>query len=191
MELVIETAGERQEVEDALQIITDTWREVGVKLIMRPLDRDILRNRVFAGSTMASVWYGWDNGLPTPETSPDRLAPRHQEFLAWPKWGQFFQTAGTAGERPDMEPARQLMTLAAAWEHATSRKEKHAIWKDMLQIHADNVFAIGVLARAPQPVVVADRLRNVPENGLWAWDPGAHFGVHRMDEFFFARGVGG
>ncbi|WP_333696989.1 ABC transporter substrate-binding protein, partial [Phaeobacter italicus] len=64
MELVVETAGERQEVENALQIISDDWRDVGVKLVMRPLDRDILRNRVFSGTTMASVWYGWDNGLP-------------------------------------------------------------------------------------------------------------------------------
>ena len=54
MELVVETAGERQEVENALQIITDDWRDVGVKLIMRPLDRDILRNRVFSGHGRAS-----------------------------------------------------------------------------------------------------------------------------------------
>ena len=49
MEFVIETAGERQEVENALAIITDTWREIGIKLVMRPLDRAILRNRVYAG----------------------------------------------------------------------------------------------------------------------------------------------
>ena len=48
-------------------------------------------------------------------------------------------------------------------------------------------FAIGILGEAPQPVVVSDRLRNVPENGKWAWDPGAHFGIHRMDEFWFAE----
>jgi peptide/nickel transport system substrate-binding protein len=26
----------------------------------------------------------------------------------------------------------------------------------------------------------------VPQKAIWAWDPGAHMGVHRMDEFFFA-----
>ena len=30
MEFVIETAGERQEVENALAIITDTWRDLGI-----------------------------------------------------------------------------------------------------------------------------------------------------------------
>jgi len=64
MEFVIETAGERSEEENALAIIADTWRDLGIRLIMRPLDRDILRNRIYAGRTMASVWFGWDNGLP-------------------------------------------------------------------------------------------------------------------------------
>jgi len=26
---------------------------------------------------------------------------------------------------------------------------------------------------------------NVPEHGIWAFDPGAHFGIHRIDEFYF------
>ncbi|QBF30678.1 ABC transporter substrate-binding protein [Thalassococcus sp. S3] len=186
MEVVIETAGERQEVENALQIITDTWRDVGVKLVMRPLDRDILRNRVNAGVTMAAVWFGWDNGLPQPYTSPDYLAPMHQEFFAWPKWGQFYQTHGEAGEAPDMDAAQVLMKHAKAWEHSQSDEERARIWQKMLKIHADQVFAIGLMAEAPQPVVVSNRLRNVPERATWSWDPGSHFGIYRVDEFYFA-----
>jgi peptide/nickel transport system substrate-binding protein len=187
MEVVIETAGERQEVENALQIITDTWRDIGVALVMRPLDRDILRNRVNAGVTMAAVWYGWDNGLPQSFTSPEYLAPTQQEFFAWPKWGQYFQTHGEVGEAPDMPDAMELMDLTRAWERADTDTDRGAIWKRMLKIHADNVYGIGILAEAPQPVVVSDRLRNVPEIATWAWEPGAHFGVHRIDEFWFDR----
>ncbi|AZV76886.1 ABC transporter substrate-binding protein [Parasedimentitalea marina] len=190
MELVIETAGERQEVENAMQIITDDWREIGVKLVMRPLDRDILRNRVFSGTSMASVWYGWDNGLPRPYTSPAYLAPTDQVFLAWPKWGQFHQTSGEAGEAPDMPEAQRLMELVKNWEAAASDTERTAAWTEMLKIHADQVYGIGILAGAPQPVVVNKSLRNVPVKGIWAWDPGAHFGIHRPDEFFFEGGDG-
>ncbi|CUH43088.1 ABC transporter substrate-binding protein [Ruegeria atlantica] len=186
MELIIETAGERQEVENALQIVTDTWREIGVDLIMRPLDRDILRNRVFSGNTMASVWFGWDDGIPQAHTSPAYLAPTDQVFLAWPKWGQFYQTSGDVGEAPDMPEAERLMQLAHDWEVATTDEERKAVWSEMLNIHADQLFAIGILNGAPQPIVVSNRLRNVPEQGMWAWEPGAHFGIHRPDEFFFA-----
>ncbi|MEW2912926.1 ABC transporter substrate-binding protein [Leisingera sp. JC11] len=189
MELIVETAGERQEVENALQIIADDWRDVGVKLIMRPLDRDILRNRVFSGSSMASAWFGWDNGLPQSYTSPVYLAPTDQVFLSWPKWGQYYQTGGSAGEPPDMEPAKKLLSLLQDWDMATTKAGRIAAWRAMLQIHAEQVYAIGVVAAAPQPVVVSKRLRNVPEQAIWAWDPGAHFGVYRPDEFFFEDGL--
>ncbi len=185
--LVIETAGERQEVENALQIITDNWKDVGIKLIMRPLERDILRNRVYAGETMASTWFGWDNGLPQIYTSPSYLAPWDQAFLAWPKWGQYHQTHGEAGEAPDMPAAVALNDLAHEWNRAYSAADRGIIWSKMVQIHADNIFAIGLLNEAPQPVVVSNRLQNVPEKAIWAWSPGAHFGMHRVDEFFFTE----
>ncbi len=185
--VVIETAGERQEVENALQIITDNWAEIGVKLIMRPLERDILRNRVYAGETMASTWFGWDNGLPQPYTSPGYLAPWDQAFQAWPKWGQYHQTHGEVGEPPDLPAAIELNDLAHQWTQAYSTVDRGVIWQRMVDIHAENVFAIGLLNGAPQPVVVSNRLRNVPDKAIWAWSPGAHFGVHRPDEFFFAE----
>ena len=185
MEFVIETAGERSEEENALAIIADTWRELGIRLIMRPLDRDILRNRIYAGRTMASVWFGWDNGLPGPSTSPSYLAPTNQEFFAWPMWGQYYQTVGQAGSPPDMQPAKRLMLLANDWNHTDDPQVREDIWKRMLAIHAEQQFAIGVLAEAPQPVVASNDLMNVPEHGIWAFDPGAHFGIHRIDEFYF------
>ncbi|MFK7744866.1 MAG: ABC transporter substrate-binding protein [Roseobacter sp.] len=185
MEFVVETAGERQEVENALAIVTDTWREIGVKLIMRPLDRDILRNRVYSGLSMAAVWFGWDNGLPQPYTPPEYLAPTHQEFFAWPKWGQYYQTGGEVGEAPDMPAAKRLMQLSYEWDHTNDAQIRANIWHEMLDIHAENQFGIGILAEAPQPVVVSKRLRNVPETAKWAWDPGAHFGIHRIDEFYY------
>jgi peptide/nickel transport system substrate-binding protein len=185
MEFVVETAGERQEVENALAIVTDTWRELGIKLVMRPLDRDILRNRVYAGVSMSAVWFGWDNGLPTASTSPNYLAPTNQEFFSWPKWGQYYQTSGSAGEPPDIAAAQRLMVLADDWAHTTDPALRKEIWIEMLDIHAENQFAIGILAEAPQPIVVNENLRNVPERAIWAYEPGAHFGVHRIDEFYF------
>ena len=135
---------------------------------------------------MASVWFGWDDGIPQAHTSPAYLAPTDQVFLAWPKWGQHYQTGGDVGEAPDMPEAERLMQLAHDWEVATSEDERKAVWTEMLKIHADQLYAIGILNGAPQPIVVSNRLRNVPEQAMWAWEPGAHFGIHRPDEFFFA-----
>jgi peptide/nickel transport system substrate-binding protein len=157
-----------------------------LKLIYRPLDRDILRNSAYQGDSMMPVWFGWNNGLPTAEASPEQLAPVDQTNFSWPMWGQYFQTKGAAGEPPDMDAPKRLMELFDAWNAAATDEERAAVWREMLAIHADQVFAIGLVAQAPQPVVVANNLHNVPEQAVYAWDPGGHLGVHRPDEFFFA-----
>ena len=190
LEIIVETAGERSEEIDALELITETWREIGVKLLARPSDRDILRNRSYAGQTMMTVWTGWDLGVPTAELAPEELAPTMQSTLIWPKWGQHHQTMGTNGAAPDLDTAKELLDLYKGWRIGTLRDgsaiTRREAWERMLKIHAQEQFIIGVVAQAPQPVVVNDRLRNVPVEGLYAWEPGAQFGVHRMDEFWFA-----
>ena len=70
---------------------------------------------------------------------------------------------------------------------ATDIAERTEIWKTMLAIHAEQLFCIGNVARAPVPLVRSANLMNVPETGIYAWDPGGQLGVHRMDEFYFAE----
>ncbi|MEL6774096.1 MAG: ABC transporter substrate-binding protein [Pseudomonadota bacterium] len=185
MEIVIETAGERPEELDALEIIVATWEQIGVRLLVKPLDRDILRNRAYAGLSMMVSWWGWNNGIPTPDAIPTELAPITQASYAWPKWGQYYETKGAAGEKPDLPEAQRLMALYDAWKMSPTREGRAEAWREMLAIHADQIFAIGTVSRAPQPVVHDARLRNVPAEALYAWEPGAQLGVHRMDEFWF------
>ncbi|RMF40189.1 MAG: ABC transporter substrate-binding protein [Alphaproteobacteria bacterium] len=187
LEIVVETAGERQEESDALELVAEMWAEVGVRLIFRPLDRDILRNKAYSGQSMMPVWYGWNNGLPTPDAPPSDLAPVDQTNFSWPKWGQYTQTKGQAGEPPQTPEAKRLLELFRAWEMATSDEGRAAAWREMLKIHADQIFAIGLVNAAPQPLIASNRLRNVPKTGIYAWEPGAHLGIHRIDEFWFAE----
>ena len=186
LEIVVESAGERSIEADAMELVAETWRDIGVRLIYRPLDRDILRNAAYSGGAMMPVWTGWNNGVPTPDAPPTALAPVDQSNFCWPKWGEHFQTKGGAGEAPETVEARRLLALFEDWSRAADREARAEIWREMLAIHADQVFSIGIVSGAPQPVVVSRRLRNVPERAIYAWEPGAHLGVHRMDEFFYA-----
>jgi peptide/nickel transport system substrate-binding protein len=188
MEVIIETAGERREVADTLELIAATWAQVGIRLLVRPLDRDILRNRAFSGRSMMVSWYGWNNGVPTADAAPFELAPVDQANFSWPRWGQFHQTKGSAGEEVDLPEAMRLEQLYNKWTLAGSNARRAEIWREMLAIHADQVFVIGTISRAPIPMAADAALRNVPREGLYAWDPGGHLGIHRIDEFFFEGG---
>ena len=185
LEIIVETAGESSEQTDVLELIRETWREVGIKLFSKPSQREAFRNRVFSGETVMSVWSGLENGLATPDTSPEELAPTSQAQLQWPKFGQYLETKGKSGEAPDFPEAKELMRLYQAWMESATRQDRERAWHAMLELHAEQQFTIGVVAGVPQPVVARQNLMNVPERGFYNWDPGAFFGIYRPDTFWF------
>ena len=185
MNIIVETAGESTEQTDVLELIKDDWAKIGVKMFIKPSQRDILRNRVFAGATQISVWTGFENGMPTASFNPAEWAPTSQHSFQWPKWGQYNETKGRAGEPPDMPAAIALADLHKRWLASNSLDERAGIWGEMLAIHADQVFTIGVISGVMQPVVVRKSLRNVPKDAVYNWDPGANFGIYRPDTFWF------
>lgn len=188
MELIVESANEEMEQADVLQLITENLLDVGIKMHVRVLQRETFRNRIFSGTTVMSVWSGIENGLPTADLPPRELAPTTQIQRQWPKWGQYIETRGKAGTAIDLEPAKRLAELNQAWVEAAETEERERIWHEMLEIHADQMFTIGIVSGVFQPVVVSNRLRNVPEKGVFNWDPGAHFGIYRPDTFWLADG---
>ncbi len=187
LEVIAETSGERSVETDVLQLITDTWRTIGVALYIRSSQRDVFRNRIFSGDVAMSVWFGFDNALFTANSVPGELAPVDQNALQYPKWGQWVQTGGAAGEPPDMDFALSLMDLYRTWMTSADRERRAAIVSEMLDIHADQVTSIGLVQGVLQPIVVSNRLHNVPEDGIYSWDPGAHFGMYRPDTFWVAE----
>ncbi|MFQ6017049.1 MAG: ABC transporter substrate-binding protein, partial [Kiloniellaceae bacterium] len=185
--VIVESAGENTDEVDVLELIHDTWLKAGIKLYTKPSQREVLRNRVFTGETLIAIWFGYENGIPTSEMSPEEFAPVHQQSFHWPKWGQYLETGGRSGEPIDMALPKELMRLYRDWTRATDSAERTRIWERILEIHADQVYTIGLVAQVPQPVVVARDLRNVPESGIYNWEPGAQFGIYRPESFWFDR----
>lgn len=187
LQIVVETSGESAEEAAILELIAPTWRKAGIGLIVRPYERSVLRNRAYAGESHMTVWSGFENGVPTAAASPDELAPVHQEFLAWPRWGQFIATRGASGEAIDMAEGQRLLQLYADWTGAADEPARAAAWRAMLDLHAEQQFSIGIVSGVLQPVIVSDALRNLPEKGLFGWDPGAQIGIYRLDALWLDR----
>jgi len=184
MELVIDTSGESTEETDVLELIRDSWRQLGIAMFSRPSQREVFRKRVFSGKSMMSVWSGLSNGIPTPDMSPGELAPTTQEQLQWPMWGQYYEQNRKGGEAPTSPDVVELVKLFEEWRNSGSADEREKIWLRMLTINANEVYTIGIVTRALQPVVVRDNLRNVPVEGIYSWDPGAYFGMYHPDTFW-------
>lgn len=184
--VTVEDSGESSEKSDVLELVRDSWRHIGVKLYSKPAQLTLFRRRVFSGEALMSIDKGIENGLATATMSPAEFAPTSEEQLEWPKWGNYEETHGRAGEPPDLPAAQQLYKLYDDWLATTDEQEQARIWHEILALWADQVFSMGTVAGVLQPVVVNDRLRNVPTDGIFNWDPGAQFGIYKPDGFWFA-----
>ncbi|MEO1650330.1 MAG: ABC transporter substrate-binding protein, partial [Pseudomonadota bacterium] len=184
-EIILEAAGESTEQADVLSLVRDTWAAVGIAMYPRPTQRDLFRKRAASGQTIMTVWSGLDNALLSADFSPDALAPVSESQLQWPSWGLHAATGGKQGVAPDYAPARALLDHLEAWRKARTRDARLAAWHAMLRIHAEQVFTIGVVNATKQPVAIAPNLQNVPERGIFAYEPGGYFGLYMPDTFWF------
>ncbi|WP_310619560.1 ABC transporter substrate-binding protein [Flexibacterium corallicola] len=184
LDIIVEVSGESQEEEDAMELVRSMWHEIGVSIYVKPSQRDTMRSRALAGTMIMSVWSGFENGVPTANMPPTDYAPTRSDFLSWAPWGNYYETEGQAGEKPDWPPAERLLTLYEQWLESGLEAERRKIWVEMLMIHAREKIHIGLVSQVLQPVVVKD-VKNVPKEALYGWDPGAQFGIYRMDAFYF------
>jgi peptide/nickel transport system substrate-binding protein len=188
LDLVVESTGESSMEADVLELVTGNWADLGVKLLTRTSQRDIFRSRVAAGETNMSVWAGVDNGAPTPDFSPQEFVPSDPYQLQWPMWGTYVSTQGTAGQKIDDPAAQKLVDLYNQWLASEDSETRHKIWSEILDIHADQVFSIGIVTATLVPVVVSNKLHNVPVEGISSFDPYGYFGVYGMDAFWMEDG---
>ncbi|MGO4573072.1 ABC transporter substrate-binding protein [Microvirga sp. 2TAF3] len=187
LEIIVETDGESSLVVDGLTLIGEFWREIGVRLFVKPQDRTVLRNRAFAGLTNMVASQGFDNAIPTVIMPPSEYAPMRQDNYSWPKWGQHVETKGKNGEAVDMPEARRLLELYATWMNTANRDVQRNVWTEMLRNHAENQWSIGTVAGALQPIVVRNGLQGLPQKALYSWEPTAMIGIYRIDEMYWNK----
>ncbi|MFL5156400.1 MAG: ABC transporter substrate-binding protein [Microvirga sp.] len=190
LEIIVETDGEGGFIVDGLTLITEFWREIGIKLFVKPQDRTILRNRAYAGLTVMVAAQGLDLAVPTAKMAPTELAPMMQTFYAWPKWGQYVETKGKNGEACDVPEAKHLLALYERWMATADEAVHEQVWREMLANHAENQWSIGTLAGAFQPIIARNGLVNIPKKALYSWEPSAMLGVYRVDEFYWDKAAG-
>ena len=184
--ITVDTAGESTYQVDVLELVHDSWLKAGLKLFTKPSQREVFRQRIVAGQTIMSTFSGISNGIPTASMSPEEFAPTNKYQLQWPQWGLWGQTSGKMGEAPALPEVKRLSKLYEDWLYSEDEVQQEKAWKDMLDIHADQVFTIGVVNSTLQPILVSNKLQNVPEEAFYNWSPGAYFGVHKPDTFWFA-----
>ena len=185
--IVVEHASEETEDNDALALIADNWKKIGIKMLTKPQTRDNFRLRTASGEAIMTAFAGAVTAAPTPNTSPKEFAPTMLGGLQWSRWGMFVESKGKQGEKCDLDSACKLLDYVKEWESGTTVEDRRKAWHKILASNADEVFSIGTVNGIRQPVVVGPKIRNVPKEGYYAWDPGGYIGLYQPDTFWIAQ----
>ncbi len=159
-----------------MELVRAYWREVGIDLRLKLIDGGLQNARAMAGLMQMTLWHAdrvTDVLFPV---EPEWWAPRALgwEYCMWNDWVRHYKTrdkplAEREGEVPP--PAiRQLMDWADVLRTTTDPARRLEAGKNLLRSNAENLWNIGTVGMAPQPVVVSKRLKNVVPNGIWGWD---------------------
>ena len=70
-----------------------------------------------------------------------------------------------------------LMAGAYGMPYAPMRS---ILGSDILRSNAENLWSIGTIGLAPQPLVISNRLKNVPKKGIWDWRCGYMYAYYPM-----------
>lgn len=185
--IVVEHASEETEDSDALALIADNWKKIGIKMLTKPQTRDNFRLRTFSGEAIMTAFAGAVTAVPTVNTSPKEFAPTMLGGLQWSRWGMFVESKGKQGEKCDLESACKLLDYVKEWETGATPDDRRKAWEKILASNADEVFSIGTVNGIRQPIVVGPKVRNVPKEGYYAWDPGGYIGLYQPDTFWIAQ----
>jgi peptide/nickel transport system substrate-binding protein len=185
--IIVEHMSEETEDADALSLIADHWKKIGIKMLFKPQTRENFRIRTFSGESMMAAYAGVVTAVPTANTSPKEFAPTMQGGLQWSRWGMFVETKGRQGEKCDVPEAMQLLDYVREWETSADVESRRKVWAKILELWTDQVFSIGTVNGIKQPIVVGPKVHNVPKDGYFAWDPGGYIGLYRPETFWVGQ----
>lgn len=184
--IVVEHQSEEASDTDAMSLIADHWKKVGIKMLFKPQSLNNFRLRVFSGEAVMTAYAGCITVVPSVDTSPKEFAPTMQGGLQWSRWGMFMETKGKQGEKCDMKEASQLLDYLEEWESSPDEATRRKAWDRILEANMEQVFSIGTVNGILQPIVVGPKIRNVPKEGYYSFDPGGYIGLYKPDTFWFA-----
>ena len=157
--------------EITMELVRDYWREVGVDMRLKSVERSLQSERAQANKMQMTLWHAdkvTDILFPL---VPDWFYPHRSgwDIALWNHWARYYQTKGELGEEPP-PLVRNLQHWGDRLREATTEEHRTKAAKTLLEAAAENLWTIGTVGQAPHPVVVSTRLKNVTETGIWGWD---------------------
>ena len=175
-------------VEKAIcELIADDWRQVGIAGACQAIDGALLSERLDANRTAISARY-LGRGTMRGRNRPDQFAFERCSANHWGRqWCFWFASGGAAG----VEPPAEIKALNERWrafkQAAAGTPQAVALGKAYFAVFADELPIIPTIGLAPHPVIIHDRLRNVPTDNVF-WGSSTNFyAPYKPEQWYIAE----
>jgi peptide/nickel transport system substrate-binding protein len=153
---------------DTVQLITDHWKEIGIRAIPKEEDRTLFNERGMAGTEMEIGIWIMDRCL-TPLIEPWFFFP----YLGGTppstaaQWYTWYTSGGSEGEEPPAEVQAQYALYDTI--KGASAEELPALAQEFFDRASEELWYIGTVGALPHVGVVKNNFRNVPETAVSDW----------------------
>ncbi len=157
------------------QFVVEDWADVGIRAIPRERSRTLFYAEKEAMDFDFNVWTGASDYLPL--SSPRHFVAFNRESFYAYGWGRWFMLGGYYDSEdsraarfvgpPRDHPMYRAMTAYEQALQAPTFEQQRDIFREALDIAADNLWTINIAEAPPQLVVVKKGFRNVPDNALY------------------------
>ena len=187
LSLVIEIGVLEGPKEAICELIANDWRQVGIEGACKVIDGALLNERLDANETAISAWHLGRTTL-LGRGTPDQFAFERCSANNWGRqWCFWFVSGGESG----VEPPPEIKALDERWQAfkqaATGTPEAAALGKAYFAFFADELPMIPTIGLAPHPVIINDRLKNVPaDNIFWGSDTN-FYAPYKPEQWYLAE----
>jgi peptide/nickel transport system substrate-binding protein len=152
---------------DMLQMISQQWAKIGVKMDVNPLERTFFYERTSNSNDHEAAVWGAEISF-VPGEIPQQIVPVHHDSRWGIPWSQWYNSGGQRGEEPpaSVKKRMQLYDQAKATADPDARR---ALMHQIADIAADEFEVMSVSKTMPRFGIVKNDLRNVPESMPSSW----------------------
>jgi peptide/nickel transport system substrate-binding protein len=154
---------------DVAEVVSGFWREVGIRGTPDPIPGETWWPKVAAGDVDVVAYeadYTADNKFWL--TYPRSFFPVESSTYWAPRYGVYYSTGGNEGDEPppDIQKMHDLYDECLVTLDLEQRK---ALTDEAFRMCAINLWPIHTVGSRPEPCIVKNGFRNVPEYALMAW----------------------
>ncbi len=157
----------------AFKILEENWRAIGVGMKIETLSRTDFYARLNANRHDAAAW--WSGGGITPIMEPEFFVPVTFERIGPARvpygvpWAAWFTDHGAANAQEPPPSVRRQMEIYRKIMGEPDQNRQKTLMRQVLDIAAEEFYAIGLCQDTVSHAIVSRDFRNVPEPQFDSW----------------------